>query len=197
MTHKSFPQTNDDAGPVIQRIRELIEQKMSTANQRKNSKNAPVVLIDGRSGSGKTSLAQALSTAWNGKTNLVHLDDIYPGWHGLAAATQHVHTELLTAEKPRWQRYDWELQRSAEWHYLDPSLPLIIEGVGCLSRKNALLATVSVWLELDEKTRYLRAKNRDNGKFEEQWKIWSDQELAFISAENPEKHADMIFKAGM
>ncbi len=44
------------------------------------------ILIDGRSGSGKTELARAIVDDWPG-AQLVRLDEVYPGWHGLAAAS--------------------------------------------------------------------------------------------------------------
>ena len=45
----------------------------------------PVVLIDGRSGAGKTTLARMLVERWPiaGRVQLVALDSIYPGWDGL------------------------------------------------------------------------------------------------------------------
>ena len=43
----------------------------------------PVVTIDGYSGSGKSTLAAALARLVNG-WQVLHLDDWYPGWDGLA-----------------------------------------------------------------------------------------------------------------
>ena len=61
---------------------------------------APVVLIDGQSGSGKTSLAGALADACGiaGVRGLqvIHLDHFYAGWTGLAAGT-HTLERLLTS----------------------------------------------------------------------------------------------------
>lgn len=60
---------------------------------------APVVVIDGRSGSGKTSLAgmmaQALRTGGVRGLQVAHLDDWYPEWHGLAAGTAITERLLL------------------------------------------------------------------------------------------------------
>lgn len=44
----------------------------------------PVVLIDGRSGAGKTTLANTL-ICHHADWQLVHADDLYPGWSGLSA----------------------------------------------------------------------------------------------------------------
>ena len=52
----------------------------------------PVVLIDGRSGSGKTTLAMKLANEIFARTQLkpqlVHMDDLYPGWEGLSAGAR-------------------------------------------------------------------------------------------------------------
>ncbi|MEF2976720.1 ATP-binding protein [Subtercola sp. YIM 133946] len=153
----------------------------------------PVVLIDGRSGSGKSDLATALAAAWPGAAaTLVRLDDIYPGWRGLDAASSHVHDELLAAPRPRWQRYDWAAGKAAEWASVDTDRPLIVEGIGTLSRQNATLATFSVWVELDDRTRRERAIARDGDAYEPYWEVWAEQERAFIARENPAALADAI-----
>ncbi|WIK64515.1 hypothetical protein [Gleimia hominis] len=58
----------------------------------------PLVLIDGGSGSGKTTLAQQLFEAlrpYAPRLQLVHLDEFYPGWHGLAAGSQILESNIL------------------------------------------------------------------------------------------------------
>ncbi|RFA13832.1 hypothetical protein B7R22_11650 [Subtercola boreus] len=153
----------------------------------------PVVLIDGRSGSGKTQLATALADRWHGPVTLVRLDDIYPGWDGLDAATTHVHDHILAAAEPRWQRHDWISGLSAEWTPVDPALPLIVEGTGSLSRANAALATLCIWVELDDATRKERALARDGDTYTPHWERWAAQERAFLTRENPRALADVVF----
>ena len=43
-----------------------------------------ILLIDGRSGSGKTTLARRFGRV--GGWPIVHLEDVYPGWGGLAGS---------------------------------------------------------------------------------------------------------------
>ena len=60
----------------------------------------PVVLIDGRSGAGKTTLARELAPLLGAQ--LVSLDDLYPGWGGLEAGSAAVHETVLRDRDPGW-----------------------------------------------------------------------------------------------
>jgi len=149
----------------------------------------PVVLIDGGSGSGKTTLAPHLAAALGAE--LVHLDDFYPGWDGLEAGSRHVLDFVLSAT-PRWQRWDWVADAPAEWHDLDPTLPLVVEGSGSLSRANRALATFGIWVELDAVTRKHRALARDGDAYAPHWDRWAAQEAAFAARERPRELADHV-----
>lgn len=149
----------------------------------------PVVLVDGGSGSGKTTLAPSLAQALDAQ--LVRLDDIYPGWDGLEAATAHVHEFVLSSD-PRWQRWDWTADAPAEWHLLDANRPLVIEGCGSLSRANRQLATFGIWVELDAESRKVRALERDGEAYAPYWDRWARQEAAFAGREHPQLLADVI-----
>jgi cytidylate kinase len=147
-----------------------------------------VILIDGRSGSGKTELATTLAAALDAQ--LVRLDDVYPGWDGLEAASGRVRTDLLLAN--RWRRWDWAMDAPAEWHDLDPARALVIEGSGSLSRANRGLATLGVWVELDEPTRKARALARDGARYAPHWDAWAAQEQRFFDRERPDLLADVV-----
>ncbi len=148
----------------------------------------PIILIDGRSGSGKTELATELGSALDAQ--LVRLDDVYPGWDGLEAGSERVRTDILLAN--RWRRWDWASDAPAEWHELDPSRALIVEGSGSLSHANRELATFGVWVELDEPTRKARALARDGGTYEAHWDNWAAQEQRFVDRERPDLLADYV-----
>jgi len=147
------------------------------------------ILIDGRSGSGKTELASALLAEWP-EAQLVRLDDLYPGWDGLDAASSMVHTTLL--HDFRWQRWDWATNQAAEWHTLDPRRPIVIEGCGALTTASRALATLALWVELDTPTRKRRALARDGEVYTQEWDRWAAQEERFLARENPRALADAI-----
>jgi energy-coupling factor transporter ATP-binding protein EcfA2 len=150
----------------------------------------PVVLIDGGSGSGKTTLAAAVAPALGAQ--LVRLDDIYPGWDGLDAASEHVREFVLDPVRPRWRRWDWVHGAPAEWHDLDPSLPLVVEGSGSLSRANRAAATWGIWVDLDAPTRKARALDRDGEVYARHWDRWAAQERRFAAREHPSALADVV-----
>lgn len=150
----------------------------------------PVILIDGGSGSGKTTLAAALAPAL--AAQLVRLDDLYPGWDGLESATAAVGVDVLASVSPGWRRWDWTTNTTAEWHEIDPALPLVIEGSGCLGRANRARATFGIWVELDAPTRKQRALARDGEAYAPHWDRWAAQERAFGERERPWEIADLI-----
>ncbi|QNE47263.1 ATP-binding protein [Glaciihabitans sp. INWT7] len=152
----------------------------------------PVVLIDGGSGSGKTTLAQALAPALDAQ--LVRLDELYPGWDGLEAASRAVHDDVLAPIGPRWRRWDWVADTAAEWHALDAALPLVIEGSGCLSRANRARASFGIWVELDAPTRKHRALARDGDTYAPHWDRWAAQERSFGRREHPWRLADLVLR---
>lgn len=150
-----------------------------------------VALIDGRSGSGKTELAAAIVAGWP-LAQLVRLDDLYPGWDGLEAGSEYVRDHILASPSPRWQRWDWSSNSYAEWHTLDVRRPILIEGVGALSRANRSFATTALWVELDDETRKRRALERDGESFIPHWERWAAQEERFIAREDPAALADSV-----
>lgn len=158
-----------------------------------------VLLIDGRSGSGKTTLGRAVAAAWPadrlGPVRLVHLDDVYPGWHGLAAASRTVETTVLRPVDPGWRRWDWAADRAGGWEALDPTVSLVVEGAGAVTRASSGLADVRVWLELDAGSRRARALARDGATYEPWWDVWSEQEEAHLAADDPRSLADVVVEA--
>jgi cytidylate kinase len=149
-----------------------------------------IVLIDGGSGSGKTDFAAQLAPAMGAE--LVRLDDMYPGWDGLEPASRQVCVDVL--DHARWQRWDWAAGVPAEWHSIDVTRPLVVEGCGALSHANRARATFGVWIELDEPTRKLRALARDGDSYAPHWDRWAAQERVFFERERPDLLADVILR---
>lgn len=146
------------------------------------------ILIDGRSGSGKTELARSIVGAWP-EAQLVRLDELYPGWDGLDAGSAAVAGILTTF---RWREWDWTTGRPGGWHDLDPARPIIVEGVGALSRASRTFADLGLWVQLDDTIRKQRALARDGDTYAPHWDRWAAQEERFIARENPRALADVV-----
>ncbi len=153
------------------------------------------MLIDGRSGAGKTSLAQELRDLWTG-SQVISLDDIYPGWDGLSWASEHVREQLLApraAGRPgRWRRWDWSAGAPAEWHTVPPRRRIIVEGVGALTPATRALADLGIWIEMPAADRKRRALRRDGETFAPHWDRWAHHEREFIARNHPRTAADIV-----
>ncbi|GAB3805637.1 AAA family ATPase [Humibacter antri] len=155
----------------------------------------PIVLIDGPSGAGKSTFADAVVAAWPvSPPRLVRMDDLYPGWDGLDAASVQVTDELLgplrTTGTGRWRRWDWAASEPAEWNRVTTDHALIVEGCGCLTRRAASLADLRVWLTAADDVRKRRALARDAGGFDTHWDSWQQQWERFVEREEPVSMAD-------
>ena len=151
----------------------------------------PVVLVDGGSGAGKTSLGTRLAPALGAQ--LVSLDDVYPGWDGLEAGSAAVARDVLRSRDPGWRGWDWTSGRDGAWHPVDPDRPLVVEGCGALSRAARSRATLGVWVELDTEERRRRALARDGDAYAPHWERWARQEAAFAAREHPRDLADVLW----
>lgn len=155
------------------------------------------VLVDGGSGSGKTTLAARWAATWQrlaGRpVQVVHLDDIYPGWHGLAAAQEVLVRDVLRDEAPGYRRWDWAAGAPAEWVPLEADGLLLVEGCGALTPSSVALADLAVWLDVPADRRRERALGRPDGDgFEPWWEVWAAQEREHWRAHRPWELAHLV-----
>lgn len=157
-----------------------------------------VLAIDGRSGSGKTSLAEALSGGLGAP--VVSLEDLYGGWDGLEHGIDLLVSEVLeplAAGRAAWvPRYDWVAREWAEPAPLEPPEVLIVEGVGAAARRAAAFESLLVWLEATPSVRKKRALDRDGETFAPYWDQWAAQEDAMLAREQTPARADLVLETG-
>ena len=153
-----------------------------------------LVCVDGPSGSGKTSFAARLAVALGGPP-VLHMDDIYPGWDGLAAVVPLLRARIvepLAAGSPaRYRRYDWVCGEYAEEHNLGTPPLLVVEGVGAGSRPTAGRTALLVWMEAPQEERFRRGIERDGESYRPHWERWAEQELVHFAAEGTRARADV------
>lgn len=189
-----MPSRSDDpVAAALERAATLIEHDVRAV-----AAGNPVVLIDGGSGAGKSSLAAMLVRRWpvRGHVQLIALDSLYPGWDGLDDGADRAREWIL---KPHgrgylgtWRRWDWEAQAEAESHAVDPSLGVIVEGSGILRESTAGLADVRIWVESAESSRKERALARDGDTYRPHWERWAAQERRHVERDDPRALATRI-----
>ncbi|MBK8448218.1 MAG: hypothetical protein IPL41_16445 [Micropruina sp.] len=174
-----------------------IERVLALAAAAEPRCGATVVIgVDGPSGSGKTTLAAAVAT--NLAAPVVHMDDLFPGWDGLAQAAALVTEQVLrpiAAGRPgRYRRWDWDCSRWAEAVRV-PLLPvLVIEGCGSTVHPAAAFIAVRIWVEADAALRMARGIERDGESFRPHWERWAAQERALFAADGTRERADLIVR---
>lgn len=169
-------------------------------------KSMPIVLIDGRSNSGKSTLAENLQNYLfkHGESapRIIHMDDLYPGWDGLAEGADYLQRFILnplagigsaaagtSVRTASWQEYDWSLGERKNWREFSGGTPLIVEGCGALNQQSAQLSDIKVWLEVAEEIRHARWLEREGSN--EHWAEWAAQELDFYAREKSQELADV------
>lgn len=140
-----------------------------------------VIAVDGRSGSGKTTLAAALAERW-AHLQVLHLDDLYPGWDGLADGARRAR-EVVDAwrcgESSTFTPTAWPGVSSREPVTIVPGRALLVEGVGAAWAASP--ATLTVWVERDTATRRQGAMRRDGDAYAPHWDAWATQEDAWFA----------------
>ena len=155
-----------------------------------------IIGIDGRSGTGKTSLATQLEqelTAAGHSVHVLHLDDFYPGWDGLfdgLEAWDALSVQLTEGIAGTYTPWDWEAGTPGEVRTVDPAATQVIicEGVGAI----AGACEVRILATAPDEVRHERAMARDGDTFRPHWERWAAQEEALL-AEIPEDYATVDF----
>lgn len=166
----------------------------------------PIVLIDGRAASGKSQFAKDLAEAFfqvdRQAARTIHMDDLYPGWNGLAEGSVYLLTNILlplaNSRSANWQVWNWRKNhRGAEEpgngrREFSGGTLLIVEGCGSISRLSFEHSDFQVWIDADDKERKERFSLRDQGKFDEFFGIWSAQEDEYYEKEKSKQLAQLI-----
>jgi uridine kinase len=183
---------NDDQLALIEKISSQVLELIDRGNQ------TPIVLIDGRAGSGKSTFAEALQQQLfrDGESapRVIHMDNIFEGWEGLALGSDYmvrfILQPLARRETASWQDWSWVKNQRSSWREFSGGTPLIVEGCGSLTERSKEHADITIWLEASEETRRERWIQRE--RHLEKFDFWAAQELDFYAREKSQSLADLV-----
>ncbi|MHA6761482.1 uridine kinase family protein [Streptacidiphilus sp. PAMC 29251] len=166
---------------------------------------AVLVGIDGPGASGKSTLADLLAERLL-DARVVHVDDFYRpsaerplNSEAIAAAfdLDRLDAEVLkpaaVGDDVRYQRYDWDQDRLAEWTGIPAGTPLIVEGVHSLHSHLRSAYTFGIFCDAERGVRLSRGLARDGEESRGLWEDeWMPAEDCYLAAEQPQRHADLV-----
>lgn len=160
------------------------------------SGNPHIILIDGKSGVGKSSLAQRMAASLG--ATVVHLDDSYPGWGGLEAGRDAIIESVIVpvsvGQRGEFRAWDWARDCPGENVTVNPSDVVIVEGCGISTPRSRDLSATVLWLECPEEVRAARLLGRDGTDFASQYEDWDTQVDAHIAQNDPIATASVIVR---
>ena len=163
-----------------------------------------VVAVDGPSGAGKTTFARVLVERARQRTGLappvVPMDELHPGWDGLAAAVpllvEHVLEPIARGHPAAYRRWDWDAGQPGELVAVPRAGLVVVEGSGCGSRPARSYLGALVWVEAPAGLRMGRGLARDGEAYRPHWQRWAEQEQALFAAEGTRERADLLLATG-
>ncbi len=177
---------------LFREIEESLETKPACGSTR-------ILTIDGRAGSGKTTLASDLFLYFSTsrKVEIIHMDDLYGGWDD-ALTSRLTGTLIAIVEKVREGEaftqhiYNWHTASFDATKSLTPPEVLIIEGVG--SGQSAIRDDVAaaIWMEISPETGLRRVLDRDGETISEEMKQWQMMEARHFEIEQTFENADFV-----
>ena len=156
-----------------------------------------LVALDGRSGSGKTRLAGQLAAPLGAP--VIHMEDLYPGWDGLAG-TATVLADWVTGplgrgRPARWRRFDWTAMSYAGWHTTGPADVIILEGCGSVRAGLAATYAARIWVEAPPAARHQRLRARpDWPAYQPHAEQWAAAEDRLYRAEQTRQSCEFIIE---
>jgi uridine kinase len=177
-------------------------------DQIQKDRNTLIVGVDGASASGKSTIADKLKEL-DDRVIVVHMDDFYrPSEEqkdidlkliGANFDWKRVRKQVLTPltenKFGRYQRYDWEADKLAEWHDVPTGGIIIVEG--CFSIRNELLPLydVRIWVDSPKQTSLKRVVEREKvgAGNRHMWEnVYRPAEEKYIEVQRPREQADIV-----
>ncbi len=163
-----------------------------------------LILVDGRSGSGKSTITGVLAAELGAA--VIHTDDIAWWLHPVAwddALVDGVLKPWSAGQAVRYRPPGW-IDKGRPGHVEVPAdaRVLIVEGVGAGRARLAAMADRVVWVQADRPEARRRGIERDmvlesssRADAEAFWEDWASNEDPFIASDQPWTRADLVVNA--
>jgi hypothetical protein len=156
-----------------------------------------LVAVDGRAGSGKTTLARRLAARLDAP---VATTDDFLSWTDLAGWWSRFEAEvvapLLAGHDAHYRARDWKHDpegNSVAGTKTTPWAPVVIlEGVTSSRRDVTDRLCYRIWVDTPDKTRRQRCFARDGDYWQRHWVDWQVLETAFFDRDGAPERADLI-----
>jgi hypothetical protein len=189
-----------EAGPWRAEQLAVVAANFLRHGHRNGADHRPVVLaVDGRSSSGKTTLAARLREAV-ARSAVVHTDDI-AWWHSRFGWADLLISGILAPVRagrpvsyrpPRWD----ERHRPGSIEVSADCPLLIIEGVGAARRECARLIDAAIWVQADEREterrNLVRVGQPGGSPTVQRMRDWLAEEIPFLADQRPWERASLI-----
>jgi uridine kinase len=165
------------------------------------SKKQPVlVAIDGYGGSGKTTLAQAIQSAFRDSATIT-LDDFATDTESGADRNRFLSQVLLPLSNgtaAKYQPFDWRIKALADWRVVQPEGLIIIEGVSVVWDDFHPFYDFRVWIDCPFELALQRVRERSQKtgihKSSPKWfNVWEKEDREYGKTE-PWKRADLVIR---
>ena len=164
-----------------------------------NSKERPIIAIDGPAGAGKTTLARELNLALSLEmsVNVVHMDDLYDGWDNalgkdLTKVLTYITDQHKQKKSAKIDKYNWTSSSFEDSEELPPADFLILEGVGSgdMAIQDDLAALI--WIDIDPEIGVKRVIERDGAQVANEMRKWLGTQEEYFSQHSTREKADFI-----
>ena len=184
---------DQERAPVTYNRSALAEQILQTEAR---CGNVTLVTIDGPAGSGKTTLAQELSSHLAG-SQVIAMDGLYNGW--LEALKPElwqridevIMQPLQQGRAVKYEAFNWETHAFETPVEIAPTEVVILEGVGSSHPRIAKSSSLNVWISAPEEVLLERVLKRDGAHIRQEMLAWQFAERAYFAEFDIENSADI------
>ena len=156
-----------------------------------------LITIDGPAGSGKTTLAHALSERLS--VPIVHMESLYAGWGDALTpdvwqrAVTQILDPLTHGQSATFPTFDWNLNAFARSVTITPTQGLIIEGVGASHPDIRAHSCLSIWVDAPHELLLERVLTRDGEHLRNQMLEWQQTEQRYFAKFAVADASDMVY----